>query len=382
MPPFIGGGIGIVTIIAFVLLVPDVISHEKSNHWMLSGVTKVFLVLFVYTAARLLMYVLSGNEQSENMGVIMQWLILLGSWGAMFSIGRFWPHELPEKFNYLLFLSVLSMALFVYISVHYLHDDPGKSVLSLGRDVSGEQRLSYQGFSRLLAISGLVVLAAMRKLVVFLVCLVALLFALLLLGSRAELFACVLVLPILFYLNFPIFDKKKVAVGILVLTLSSIVCLQLLNPTNFDRYLEVLDSSNSESLVLRKRLTIEALDAIESKPVFGDFAGHTRQHEGVGHYAHNILSSWRQLGLAGFLLFSVLMAWPVFVSLRRLPRIRQLAGNDIWRILAVVSSFTLILVITSRSVFTSYFALVWGIFASATMASASSSEISLEDKTG
>ena len=113
------------------------------------------------------------------------------------------------------------------------------------------------------------------------------------------------------------------------------------------------------------KLNTEALRAIKKSPIVGDFSGHALIHEGVGHYAHNILSSWRQLGLIGFLLYSTLMIWPVFGTFHRIIRNPDLLQVDIWRISGVISVFMLLLAIGAKSIFSTVLVLSWGFYIAA-----------------
>jgi hypothetical protein len=49
----------------------------------------------------------------------------------------------------------------------------------------------------------------------------------------------------------------------------------------------------------------DARQTISASPIFGDYASYT-----PGHYAHNILSAWVDLGLFGFVYLLAMLIWP------------------------------------------------------------------------
>ncbi|MGV7207288.1 hypothetical protein ACLB1G_05480 [Oxalobacteraceae bacterium A2-2] len=72
-----------------------------------------------------------------------------------------------------------------------------------------------------------------------------------------------------------------------------------------NRTLELLDLSHSTSAQLRHQLSLQAWRTIEAHPLLGDYASY---HS--GYYAHNGLSAWVDLGLAGMLYLAALLAVP------------------------------------------------------------------------
>ena len=129
--------------------------------------------------------------------------------------------------------------------------------------------------------------------------------------------------------------------------------------------MKILNPSTSVSVKNRSELFSEALQAIAENPIGGDFAGHVYSRDKTSHYAHNLFSSWRQLGLIGFLLYCALMVWPVFGTFHRMIRNPGLLQVDIWRISGVISMFMLVLAIGAKSIFSSMLSLSWGIYLAA-----------------
>ena len=184
--------------------------------------------------------------------------------------------------------------------------------------------------------------------------------ALFLIGSRSELLGVLLVFPIL--VIYQIVEQPKVTVLILIVTFTALSAFVFINYDNLSvrRQKEIINLSESTSFQRRIEINKEVLEVIKKNPIVGDFSGHA--YSGAGHYAHNFLSSWRQLGLFGFLLYSTLLFWPVIGTFHMIIRNPNLFQVDIWRVSSVISAYVLLLALVAKSIFSPVFALSWGIY--------------------
>lgn len=365
IPAFIGGGIGVFIIVTFYMLFGDVLYDSRQLKQKTGAYFKVFITLLLYVLSYLIFHYLFGDSFHRRADVLAQWIILVGSWAAFFSIGYFWPKQLSSIEVYILLGLLLIMSILVFQSLHYLHSDPSKSILALGRVNSSQNLMSYQGYARLLSVTGLVVLAVIRKQLVFWTVSIVIISSLLLIGSRSEILGVIIIFPVLIYYHYVVSPKSTIIATLVVVVVSSTLIAANFRESNYVRHMELFNIYESKSFQYRQQLNSEAVQAILEKPVKGDFSGHVRKHKGTGFYAHSIVSSWRQLGLMGFILYSTLMLWPViaiFSLLRRNPKLLQI---DVLRISAVLSVYMLLLSLGAKSVFSSVFALSWGMYLAA-----------------
>ena len=388
--PFLGGGVGLFNALTFSILFPVVVFTSRHLRGKSLAYFILFFGLLLYALFYLVFHYFFGTSVHQKPDVIMQWLILILSWGAIFSIGYFWPKQLSN-----LGISVLVVMLCIMSALVILnpHPDPSTLLTSLGRyqsiteDWSSDDFLSYQGYGRSMSVTGLVVIAIVRRQFMFWVMSGIYLTALFLIGSRSDLLGVLLVFPILVIYQFV--ESPKITVLILTVTIAT---LSVFVFTHYDdlsvkRQKELFNLSESASFQARMVNNKKALEAIKKNPIVGDFSGHAYNEtyqcywwetkhvgyfdghayirSGLGHYAHNLLSSWRQLGLIGFLLYSTLMVWPVIGTFHVLVKNPDLLQVDIWRVTGVISIFMLLLALGAKSIFSPVLALSWGIFIAA-----------------
>ena len=368
IPPFLGGGVGLFKALIFIVLFPAVVF--TSRH--LKGKPLIYFILFLglllYALFYLVIHYFFGPSLYQRPDVVMQWLILIVSWAAIFSIGYFWPKQLSS-----LSIAVLIVMLFIMFILVLLnpHPDPNTLLTSLGRyksimeDSSSNYFLSYQGYARSVSVTGLVVLAIIRHRLMFWIMSGIILITLFFIGSRSELLGVLLVFPILLITLFIEQPKVTVFISLFILMLLSAMMFINYDIHSIKRQKEIFNLTGSASFQKRVEFNLEALQAIKKNPIGGDFSGHAYSSEGMGHYAHNLLSSWRQLGLIGFLLYSTLMIWPAIGTYHMIIRDPNLLQVDVWRISGVISVFMLLLTLGAKSIFSSVLALSWGFFIAA-----------------
>jgi hypothetical protein len=122
--------------------------------------------------------------------------------------------------------------------------------------------------------------------------------------------------------------------------------------------LEDLDRDNSWQL--RRQFSHRAFEQIMDNPLFGKFGG--EYYEGLGQegtYAHNILSAWVSLGLPGFSLYLSLLVGSFLVSMKRTFDTRGL--SNLWNLAMLTSVSALMLSLSAKDVYESWFGLVFGL---------------------
>ena len=95
---------------------------------------------------------------------------------------------------------------------------------------------------------------------------------------------------------------------------------------------------------------------IFQNPVFGSYASHFDL--GRGHYIHNILSSWQQYGLLGFILYTLLVVIPFLV----ISFMRVKTDNKELDGFLFISTYALIVIFVTKSVYWTYLGFSLGSF--------------------
>jgi len=176
---------------------------------------------------------------------------------------------------------------------------------SLGIAKDANALATYQGFSRSYLFTYLAVVSFTRNLPLRLV-LHALGAATLFVNTaRSEFVALLLAIPLieLYY------ARRKLYFALAGVCLAAAVGLYLdliLAALPANRILELFDLSHSTSANKRHQLTVHALQAIAAHPILGDYGSYK-----PGHYSHNVLSAWVDLGLFGMVYVAALAIVPI-----------------------------------------------------------------------
>jgi len=163
---------------------------------------------------------------------------------------------------------------------------------------------TYQGLARSYLVNCLCVVAYTRSLPLRAFLYVVGAGSLFLNTARSEFVALLFAIPFIeFY-----FARHKTVFAIVIVSIASLIAMNLdhllsLMPDN--RIMELLDLSHSTSAIARRHLAELAMRTISTYPIFGDYASYA-----PGHYAHNIMSAWVDLGLFGFIYLVALLAFP------------------------------------------------------------------------
>jgi len=170
---------------------------------------------------------------------------------------------------------------------------------------------TYQGLARSYLVNCLCVVAYTRNLPLRACLYVVGAISLFLNTARSEFVALLFAIPFIeFY-----FARHKTVFAIVIALIASLIAMNLdhlLSMMPDNRIMELLDLSHSTSAIARRHLAELAMRTISTYPIFGDYASYA-----PGHYAHNIMSAWVDLGLFGFIYLVALLAFPTVSMLVR-----------------------------------------------------------------
>lgn len=163
---------------------------------------------------------------------------------------------------------------------------------------------TYQGLARSYLVNCLCVVAYTRSLPLRAFLYVVGAISLFLNTARSEFVALLFAIPFIeFY-----FARHKTVFAIVLALIASLITMNLdhlLSMMPDNRIMELLDLSHSTSAIARRHLAELAMRTISTYPIFGDYASYA-----PGHYAHNIMSAWVDLGIFGFIYLVALLALP------------------------------------------------------------------------
>lgn len=200
-----------------------------------------------------------------------------------------------------------------------------------------ESLVSYQGFALSLFLMSCLSIGATRTTIARLGLYLLFASALYLNGARSE-FAGFLIFSTLF----EFFRSHNRSLGLLsICAFSTIIILTIAFelveiPSNRVTNLLNLESDNSSNI--RDEISREGLLKIMDNPFIGSYGSYEK-----GYYIHNILSSWQDLGIIGFLLFLATIFTPIAILTIKVMRRRNNNRADCM-ILAMLSSCLILLI--------------------------------------
>jgi len=199
----------------------------------------------------------------------------------------------------LLSLAAMSAIVFSYSvdGVFYL--------ASLGMSKDSNALATYQGFSRSYLFTYLAIVSFTRNLPLRLLLHAVGAAALFVNTARSEFVALLFAIPLIeFY-----YSRHKLYFLLAAACLAAAIALyldQILASLPANRILELFDLSHSTSANKRHQLTAYAIETIAAHPLLGDYGSYR-----PGHYAHNALSAWVDLGLFGMIYLAALAIVPI-----------------------------------------------------------------------
>lgn len=341
---------------SFLIVLIFIISYLDLKRAKVSRINKYEFIVWTFYLYILFWatfnFVLHGHyyyiEASFN-----QVIASLGVSLSLYLIGKYIYIE-KTKVLILVSFSVFLVFLFIYTVI------TGKFNFMPNRVGGAEEVVAtYQSFSGLILVMGLIALVItghrMGQLVVFLSSVIIIFY----LGSRSELVAYVLG-AIVYFIYFTSIKHKIYMYIFLIISMFLLFVISIdLSYLSDSRVLELADVDNSSSWNSRMDLNQVAIQQVLDSPFIGFFGGHTYYFGTTGSYAHNIISSWVSFGFIGFFLYFILMLTPVIYSLR-LYFLRKTYSNR-KKVVFILSFVFLFLVIFSKSVYWTMPSLLWGL---------------------
>jgi len=181
-------------------------------------------------------------------------------------------------------------------------------------------------------------------------------------GSRSEFFAFIFAFVLISLIDLVShnFSFKKIIVFLGSLLFVLIILYNNIGIFLETRFSDILNISHSTSWDARAGSQEKAINQIKDSVVLGYYAGHINEY-GIRGYSHNILSSWVNYGIFGFLLYLIINLYVFIYSFFMYwNKKNDKNEKELWLIL-LLSTIILILIIFSKSIFWPLPALVWGL---------------------
>ncbi|MEV4781973.1 hypothetical protein [Burkholderia sp. LMU1-1-1.1] len=292
---FLGGYFAAVALLMFPMLLLSYLGRLRARSFHLHRVDAAFWGFLAYFAAAI-----ACNAANANLAIIASHLLGLVYMLSLFIIFKTLDFQ-SRRFRLTQLISLVAMSAVVFAfsvdGAFYL------AVLGAARDP--DSVATYQGFSRSYLMPLAVALACARHR--------SLRWSLYALGlptlyintARSEFGALLFLIPLIEF-HAARHRMAVVAVFVLLFLLLKVNLDAILAGVPDNRTLELLDLSHSSSVSARHHLTAQALRTIDLHPILGDYASYA-----PGNYAHNILSTWVDLGLFGFLGLLALLVYPL-----------------------------------------------------------------------
>lgn len=218
----------------------------------------------------------------------------------------------------------------------------------LGDAEDSDSVATYQGFARSYFITLLVVVPFLRSLPLRIILYLLAGVTLYLNTARSELAALPLALIVIETAR----ARNRAAI-LLALLIAALLLMLFLDPLAAmlpqTRSKELLDPSSSNSWEMRQFLFSHALSTISANPLLGDYGSYYALFGNAGSFAHNIVSAWVDLGLAGFLYLVCLLLLPMYFLLREVVRRRAQERPEELQLAFCLLCVTLLFVLTSKS---------------------------------
>lgn len=295
IPAFLGGYFTPVSLLFVLPVVFLYVRQIRRDRARLSRSELHFGLFIAFFSAVIAVHAANGANQLIVVGHVLGILFMVNAL-IMFKMIDFADRE----FRYPAMLCLLGMSAIVFMNPV----DGSFRLDALGIAKNTDSLSTYQGFARSYLITFLSVIAYTRGLP-----LRSLLYAtgaatLFLNTARSEFVALLFAIPIIeFY-----FARQKLLFILVLALLAALISMNfdlLLAQLPNNRILELLDLSQSTSATARHHMKVHAMHTISTYPIFGDYASYA-----PGHYAHNVLSAWVDLGIFGFVFLLALLILP------------------------------------------------------------------------
>jgi len=307
-----------------------------------------YIVLWTFAAVAL------GGHRSYTDAAVTEALTTVAIWLAAFFIGARISMRERRNWRLLSLLAAIIAVCFVHaVAVHGSFVGP---LLTFQGDAGlADAGTTYQGIGRAILVVA-IVLSVLRvgflsQLSVLWVATVALMA----LGSRAHLFAILLLMAL--HVLVLGFRRRNLLAGVLALLAAGGAGFAGWEIFLDTRAAEILELATSTSWQERLFASDEAVRVIREDPFLGAFGYHWADRS--AGYAHNLLSAWAGFGGVAFALVLGMMVYALAVSATRVLLAEQ--PSAAWRMAFQFNAVALLLAIASEPIYASVFpALGWG----------------------
>lgn len=353
MPAFLGGLFGSVS------LVLAGIGLIQLSGYFQARVTKtlIFEWTFVFFVVYLFVWTIVAGIVIASMAyaapAVMESFATLAIWLAVFFVGSRTRIQSKENYFILVLLALMIVGLFFYAMLSY-KSFIGPYLLFQGQTDQNNLSSTYQGIARSIVVVTIVIASMQSKFWRQLFVLFLSIIWLASLGSRAHLFATILVALSLFALS--AFRKKNLRSSVLLMVVLIAVSYAMIEVVLSTRAAEIFRLSESASWQARLTAQSRVVETLTQNPFLGAFGYH--HDEPVG-YSHNALSAWAQYGAIGFSLYIFLIIYALWLSAKKL--IFQERISPLWYASFQLNLMALILAAVTEPIMGSVFpALGWG----------------------
>ncbi|WP_104470710.1 O-antigen polymerase [Acinetobacter indicus] len=323
---------------------------EISKHFY-NFVFIAFIVnCIVYTLVGYFISEYSGNLDSFSQSAIFLYYLVI------YTIASFYFFNFIISYNRIFLYLLLIFSLIVVLN----YIQTGNYIFTLGSLSDDDSNLTYQHVSLIFFLTWFFHFFLEKNIYLRLLSVLIIFTLLIFSGARSEFFG--FLISFLFYLvylffNIPRINLYKTLINIfvilIVIFLSKNFVLEIFENS---RHFNVVDLQSDNSWYERKQLQEINLREIKENFIFGSYASHF--NIGRGSYIHNILSTWQQYGLIGFILFIILVFAPFFYSLRKILK----SMNSYEQALFFISTYCLIMVLVVKSIFWPYIGIMFGLY--------------------
>jgi hypothetical protein len=330
--PFLGGYFTIISTLLFFPLIFSYCIGVKRRQYRISTTDLCFITFLFYFLLIVAVNTIYGADTVTAQTHLLSILYLV-------NIYLIFQHINFSNWNTfamaLASLSVMSAIIFLFSKGGSFQ--PGQ----IGTAQSPESVVTYQGFARSYVLTFVAVISYTKGTLARTALYITATAALFLNGSRSELVAVLVLIPIV-----EIYRARNglhvLCIVLLVLGLGATDIQSLIDGLPDNRVWELFDLSHSESATSRYNLTQNALGTIAEHPLLGDYASYP-----PGSYSHNILSAWVDLGAFGILyLLCMLMQAAVSLFVKGW-RVKSHSGHFLLAWILICMS--LLLLITSKA---------------------------------
>lgn len=259
-----------------------------------------------------------------------------------------------SKKSYLLALLVLMSALVFYLSSN------GSFYLKKDDSFHEDSTATYEGFARSFLVTAIFVVPHLKKFrtraLFYVICTAALY-----LNSARSEFVCFIIFSLTAE---TLLSKRRIVTATLIAATASISAWILLSDTNLipeNRILELVNASDSSSWELRRRFLEAALNTISNNPIMGDYASYATI--GSGAYAHNLISSWVDLGIVGFLYLAAIISVPLLDMIKIGLKKKGASRQPFYVVTIGLLLITFIMAAGSKTFTTMFIAIAFGAYA-------------------